>query len=841
MKNFYLYPICLIPMGAFAATTFYYDRGGVCDGLFLNPNATLCSQAVTRVSTPTISRNTFAGYWAGDTKVIDAGGNILIGCTAASSLFESSSDNTNKIAVGGFYGGGEVLVKKRQNWKDMYDGWYTCSAIQFQKCAEGDVFYVPYAPNCWTWGSYPNNDGYDYVFNSWRMADGEFYAASTDWHNQYPNGISTGNSYIPNGCVSKTLGDISTGVSDNNIYPFACKLFSGTRAGTWSTTKSVEHGTITLDNGIPGRCTYNLACENGYHTSSGSSGFSCIGTQCKSLIPDNHNFATCVVDEPALICPDASDLQSGAPANITVTAGTHTTSQCKYTLSCPTHYTLTGPNSNGAITCTGSDCASVINNYSCTAQSTFTCPEAPAFWVMGGTVTRSVGTNSCSYTLNCSDDFSLYSGDSQISKPKTITCNGDNCTDTWLSNQLSNYSCWYNCPPVSQIGTWDANGTIGEPVHISADHYICNYEMTCNDNFDLYRRYSDGYLDLLGWHSTYTCNNFDCVSGLSQLSSEYNCFVHCPTVAEVNTALAGMDNLTVTGMTQWPDNYYLLCSYYVACLNGYTLNLPSGYGCEGGACRIDELVSNITSTFQCTAPTPQVTCPDVNDLTMPDGLQVTYSGTSSSGRCMYTLSCTDGYADPNGLGDRSIACGNDNVCSLNTLQNMIDSITSFQCKKQMTQGQCSAQFTEGPSNAGTITGRLSEHNTKCTFTANCDLLQCDPGDLTNGNAYCQGTTSCDNPTDCVELVNKYASVSCTNNECPSISRLNSVIKPNINNVSTFRLDASNPHSGAWCYYAISCDSGYNCSSSDTCNARCMDANCRLNHSWWQNLACTPNE
>ena len=64
-------------VGAVASTTFYYDTTGQCStGLFLNPNATSCSQAVTKIVPPTVSGRSFKGYWANGTQVIDSSGNI---------------------------------------------------------------------------------------------------------------------------------------------------------------------------------------------------------------------------------------------------------------------------------------------------------------------------------------------------------------------------------------------------------------------------------------------------------------------------------------------------------------------------------------------------------------------------------------------------------------------------------------------------------------------------------------------------------------------------------------------------------------------------------------------
>lgn len=290
MKNFLIYPLCLMPIGAYAATTFYYDTTGICDGLFLNPNATLCSQAVTRVTTPTRASKSFVGYYAGNTKVIDSNGNILIDRTAVPSLTNSADSDTAR-ATAGFAGQGQILVKKHTFWPDNNSGWYNCSGVTFQLCDMRGNFAAPHAPDCWSNGSWPLNTGYDYIFNSWRMADDSYMAASSNasWSNPYPDGVATGDSSNPTGCSEKLLGPLETEnvgteivtVSDMKIYPFACKLLPGSLPNTWSTTHSVTGGKIVLDNSTAGTCTYNLQCDEGY-TVSGGGQTTCTDTGCKT-------------------------------------------------------------------------------------------------------------------------------------------------------------------------------------------------------------------------------------------------------------------------------------------------------------------------------------------------------------------------------------------------------------------------------------------------------------------------------------------------------------------------------------------------------------------------------
>lgn len=386
MKRFLIYPLCLMPIGAWAATTFYYDAAGVCDGLFLNPNATMCSQAVTRVTTPTRASKSFAGYYIGNTRVIDNSGNVLIGRTAVPSLTDSNDSDTAR-ATAGFAGQDEILVNEHTVWNGQSNGWYSCSAISFQLCKEGENFYAPPAPNCWSINSWPTNTGYDYAFNSWRTWEGDFLAPSSQdsWSNPYPSGPATGDSSRATGCSAKVLGplvnDGDVKVSKWKVYPFACKMLPGTRPNTWSTAYSVTNGKIVLNNSTPGECIYKLQCDDGYRVS-GIATTQCNGTGCKaahtSLGSIQSQLGTCEQDDDKITIKytfNMSDGESGIGQLCTETA------TCTKGASVPL---------KSALTCSGESVAIskwTNGSINLTAGASVTCSESALGTATNGTVT----------------------------------------------------------------------------------------------------------------------------------------------------------------------------------------------------------------------------------------------------------------------------------------------------------------------------------------------------------------------------------------------------------------------------------------------------------------------
>ena len=600
-------------------------------------------------------------------------------------------------------------------------------------------------------------------------------------------------------CKIGSGGFTSSGTSDDyylvNLYPAA-------EAPTQPTMTQIQiKYTVTLDDGTDGGmglgttgtvCTNTATCNVGasvalkqslscsgetvsiskWARSNGTeiSGFSAQCTEA-ALGPVTYNNGTYSVTltgtlgggTNSFICPQNIYTPS-ASQHITVSGPSQSNPPCTYTVSCANGYeNLTG----GSATVTCSDqqsCAALsFTGYACTATQTFTCPDAPSNWDTYGSVTRTVGTNSCTYTLNCNTDFNLYNRDDKISKPKTITCNDDNCTDTWLSNQLSNYSCKLNCP----------------------------------------------------------------------------------TVAEVNNELAGMDNLTVTGMTPWPDNNYAKCKYDIGCLNDYILNpqYSHTWSCGGDvACQIYNVVSGITSKFQCTAPTPTFTCPDPNDLQKPNVMTISAPTLDSSTQtCTYTLGCTSGYAIPMDSpygSPQTISCTGDQCSTGQHLESLIDERQNHplaRCGKVWSTEACSATYAEGSNAAGTITTgwNSSDYNgTLCILNGTCDKLHCNPGTL--GDKYCDGSMrlcgaggGSESVTEnCLQLVQNYANVSCSN-DCPSLAKVNEFVLGNIEYAYAF---TDTNHLGNQCAYLLECESGYTPSIS---YATCSKTNgCKLGSSDW---------
>ena len=355
MKKVLIYPICFISTCAIAKTTFYYETGGQCPvntGLFLNPHATSCSEAVTKVTTPTASGRSFAGFYVGSTQVIDSNGNILVNSSTAPNLFDSSAETYNAQAV--YTGTNTITVRESNYWVDgdKYIGWYTCADFGYHMCQTDGAYVAPPAPAedlCHSYGVNPNTNGYDYKFNSWVLGANHntFVPASCYhglsetcprqdgcWCNHYSNGeIASGNSSLSNACNDSMLGPfeaVKGKFSLQNVYPFACKRFYVNR--TWTDQVDVANGRIILDNSTPGQCKYHLVCNEGYHQSYGNSGFECTGTQCKNFFNGNPSSlditATCVQDTPTT-CPTMQN-----PDNGFINHPTPNNGQCSYTVTC---------------------------------------------------------------------------------------------------------------------------------------------------------------------------------------------------------------------------------------------------------------------------------------------------------------------------------------------------------------------------------------------------------------------------------------------------------------------------------------------------------------------------
>ena len=542
MKRVLIYPICFVSTCAIASTTFYYETGGQCPagtGLFLNPNATSCTQAISKITPPQSSQSGgFLGYWANGTKVIDKDGNILITGQTAANLFDNSdSDDRNATAV---YGGdSQVAVLADTKWsaQNYYQNWYVCPSVSTLHCNVNQNLYFWPAPgvggNCWTFGTNPHNTGYDYTFNSWMDAGGHPHAASTrpSWHdctvpsqNSSCNGsnVSTGDSSVSGGCKDTYLGSgaVSNGISERKIYPFACKLFHGTRSGTWVDSVNVTNGQIVLDNSTPGTCKYELQCNKDYKAGdSGTSTVSCSGTTCKTL---NFNgnatsliTATCV--EIPLSCPQLTP-PSGVTATFILSNGT----ECGYQVRCSNpNYTLNGGGST--LTCLPSNCQNQLNNYSCMAP---TCPTAPDVPGGHGSVPTPApdSDGNCHYTLNCDTGYAMP--DDNNPNP-SFECSFNSCNG--LTGWVSGLQCKkkISCPNatishgVLTIEQANNETECRYTVQCHAPAYVCKNTSYCNDAF--------------------VCNSTDSCNVYAGLVPGLNlCEFECPSVAYVKSKIKGL-------------------------------------------------------------------------------------------------------------------------------------------------------------------------------------------------------------------------------------------------------------------------------------------------------------
>lgn len=308
MKKFLICPICLMATGAIAQTTFYYDTSGVCSsGLFLDPNATSCSQAITKITPPAASGKNFSGYYANGTQVIDKSGNILINSTTAATLFNNADPSaaSRRRAEAGYTASNKITVQPRQNWDGQQSGWYTCGVWGFHMCEEDQDYYAPPAVNCWSYSFWPcdsngQNCKYDYAFNSYRMADGKTFVkpsclrsggcsnANGCWCNPYPNDIATGSKIVGKGCSVNYLGPLTNDVNSLNnvslwkIWPFACKRIKN--GADWVDDYTVSHGRVHVNVDLADRCKYELVCDTGYVpevSETEVNSVECIGLECK--------------------------------------------------------------------------------------------------------------------------------------------------------------------------------------------------------------------------------------------------------------------------------------------------------------------------------------------------------------------------------------------------------------------------------------------------------------------------------------------------------------------------------------------------------------------------------
>ena len=195
-----------------ASTTFYYETTGLCDGLFINPHAKACSEAISKITPPSSASKNFAGYYVGGVPVIDKNGYILVNRSVAMNLFAdadaSDSDASAKRASAVYTRGGLITVS---NATKLENNWFRCGNTAYYTCTQGGEF-VPYpSVLCWSGNNHTlgNTSTYDYAFNSWLMGDGtNFVKPSTGFSNGYTNNVAstaTGGTK-PGWCTTPYLG-----------------------------------------------------------------------------------------------------------------------------------------------------------------------------------------------------------------------------------------------------------------------------------------------------------------------------------------------------------------------------------------------------------------------------------------------------------------------------------------------------------------------------------------------------------------------------------------------------------------------------------------------------------
>lgn len=355
------------------------------------------------------------------------------------------------------------------------------------------------------------------------------------------------------------------------------------------TPTASQHITVSGPSQSAGTCTYTVSCADGYtNLTGGNATVTCNDQQsCDALSFTGYS---CTAQTPTVTCPSVATLQSGAPANITVTAGTHTTTQCKYTLTCPTNYTLNGPNSNGQITCNGSNCASVIDNYSCVApEPTFSCPDPHDLQKPNNmTISRPTldsSTQTCTYDLGCISGYAIPMAPPYSPSPETISCTGDQCRDgQYLQSLIDDRQnhpftrcgkVWSTeeCSATYAEGT-NAAGTIRtywNPSEYNGTMCVltgqCD-ELHCEPG-SLGDKYCNGTIRLCGAGAGSEAVSEDC-SELVQNYKSVSCSSDCPSLDKMNSKL----DPNIEHFSRFSYRYQTAteCQYDVECESGYISN-----------------------------------------------------------------------------------------------------------------------------------------------------------------------------------------------------------------------------------------------------------------------------
>lgn len=183
--------------------------------------------------------------------------------------------------------------------------------------------------------------------------------------------------------------------------------------------------------------------------------------------------------------------------------------------------------SNGTVTCTGSTNCTVAKlnqqfaGYSCTP--TFSCPAVPT--VDNGVVSKTDGTNSCSYTLTCDTGFAVPGV-----AVTTYSCTGDNCTPANISNWANNLECkkLISCPTPNTI---EHGNITKESINNGT---ACKYTINCN---------APAYVcDANAGHCAngFTCETEEACNAWLSTTRSSTCVFRCPSIQYVASKIPHM-------------------------------------------------------------------------------------------------------------------------------------------------------------------------------------------------------------------------------------------------------------------------------------------------------------
>ena len=506
--------------------------------------------------------------------------------------------------------------------------------------------------------------------------------------------------------------------------------------------------------------------------------------------------------------PRGGDIPTITHGQVTKTSSTATS--CSYQATCTdTGYECdTSTGLCGPKTCNSeSGCTSLMLQYRnkastlCKQTETQTCPTTG--WPMNtgvGFNTPPLSGSTCTYTPKCTNGGTLYNGDT-ISSGATITCmlggtGTDACTTDNLQTKFRPFNCVIpvTCPDVGTFGTL-AHGTIETPTKPNVGK--CKYQLSCNTHYTLIGYNSiDCYGD--------TCNITWLGTQLQQRSCQSNT-IQCPT--------NGLNTWSEHGDVTYTNPDDNSCKYTFSCNSGYSLNpsSPTSVTCTGtsgtSGCTSSWLTSKLSS-YSC-----QYNCPTATLLGGHGTITVNPTGDT----CNYTLTCSNGYAEPNG--------NTTHTCTGSACTSGTTSVTTWanglECKQKIS---C-------PENVnlehGNVTWESTKSGTECTATVNCPApsYSCSLGD--NCTKTCSNSDYCDLRKDYyVDHSSDACSFGCPTRDyivdTAGLHKISSVLGPTT-------------QSGDKCRYDFSgCERCYSPMTSYALYKTCEKEECNDNKSGWLN-------